>query len=195
MIVEVDIRYLIECRLSIHQYVILKLAYEGKLKLLERYVIASSTLNDLPKDLTHLYDEGYLSNPPNVSAIISTIKVSDKFARIFHSQLDSFEEFYGAFPVRVLRPDGNFDYLRMDRKRCKLLYDNTVGADVTKHQLLMRCLKLEIDDRTNKGQLGFMKRMPMWLSSEEWKRFADSDLGGQLSIRDEIRIPYGTNIE
>lgn len=195
MVIEVDIRYLIECRISVHQYVILKLAYEKKLKLLEKYIISSGMLDDLPRDLTYLHDNDYLKNPPNVNAIINSISVSDKFARTFQSQIDSFEEFYGAFPVRVLRPDGQHDYLRVDHKRSKLLYDNIVGADIAKHQMLMRCLKLEVEDRTKRGQLAFMKRMPMWLSSEAWKTYADSESSDLESTRDELRIGYGQTIE
>ncbi len=195
MIIEVDIKYLTECRISVHQYVILKLAYEKQLKLLERYVIASGQLNRLMEDLTHLYDSEFLENPPNSDAIINTIRVSNKFAEVFQSDTDSFEKFYEAFPVRVLRPDGNYDYLRVDHKRSKLLYNNIVGGDVTRHQLIMRCLKLEVDDRTRRGQLAFMKRMPMWLSSEAWKVYAETDSGNQGSTRDELKIGYGQNFE
>jgi hypothetical protein len=195
MIIEVDIKYLSECKISVHQYVILKLAYEKKLKLLERYLISSGTLEFLMRDLTYLHFNDYLDNPPDANAILNTIRVSDKYARVFQSNIDSFEEFYGAFPVRVLRPDGNYDYLRVDHKRSKLLYNNIVGSDASKHQLLMSCLKLEIEDRTRRSQLSFMKRMPMWLSSEAWKVYADSDLGGQNSTRDEFKIAYGQNFE
>jgi hypothetical protein len=195
MAIEIDIRYLIECRISVQQYVILTLAYKKELKLLERYLIGSGTLNNLPKDLTYLYENKFVENPPDVNAIISTIRVSDKFIRIFQSNSDSFETFFEAYPVRVLRPDGNYDYLRVDRKRSKLLYNNIVGSDASKHQLLMKCLKLEVEDRTKKGQLGFMRRMPMWLTSEAWKTYADSGLGDQTSTRDEFKVGYGQNIE
>jgi len=195
MTIEVDIKYLSECRISVHQYVILRLAYEKKLKLLERYLMASGTLELLMRDLTYLYDNDYLDNPPDANAILNTIRVSNKFTRVFQSNVDSFEEFYGAFPVRVLRPDGNYDYLRVDHKRSKLLYNNTVGSDASKHQLIMRCLKLEVDDRTRRSQLAFMKRMPMWLSSEAWKVYADSDLGGLGATRDEFKVGYGQNFE
>lgn len=195
MTIEVDIKYLSECKISVHQYVILKLAYEKKLKLLERYLIASGTLEFLMRDLEYLHFNDYLISPPDANAILNTIRVSDKFTRVFQSNVDSFEEFYGAFPVRVLRPDGNYDYLRVDHKRSKLLYNNTVGVDASKHQTLMKCLKLEVEDRTRRNQLSFMKRMPMWLSSEAWKVYADSDSGGQNSTRDEFKIAYGQNFE
>jgi hypothetical protein len=195
MIIEVDIKYLTECRISVHQYVILKLAYEGKLKLLERYLIASGTLQELPKDLAYLHANEFVKNPPDLTAILNTIRVSEKFTRVFQSQIDSFEEFYNAFPVRVLRPDGSYDYLRVDHKRSKLLYDNTVGTDASKHLLLMKCLKLEVADKTRKGKLSFMKRMPMWLSSEEWRVYADQDLGDLVSTTGELRVGYGQNME
>lgn len=195
MIIEVDLRYLSECRISIHQYVILKLAYEGNLKLLEKYLKSSSTLNNLVDDLTHLYDNQFLENPPNVNAILSTIIVSEKFPRLFLSSSDSFDEFYEAYPVRVLRPDGNYDYLRVDHKRSKLLYRNIVGSDLNKHQMLLKCLKMEVDDRTRRGQLGFIKRMPMWLASEAWKVYAGDNLGVNASTPDENLKGYGTDIE
>lgn len=195
MIIEVDIRYLSECRISVHQYVILKLAYEGNLKLLEKYLRASSTWATIVDDLNHLYDTDFIQSPPNVNAILTSIKVTDKFIRLFQSEVDSFEEFYQLYPVRVLRPDGNYDYLRVDHKRSKLLYRNIVGSDLTKHQMLIKCLKLEIDDRSRKGQLAFMKRMPMWLSSESWKVYADGVSGNASSTPDDNLTGYGTDIE
>lgn len=195
MIIEVDLRYLSECRISVHQYVILKLVYEGNLKALEKYLRASSTLNNLPEDLNHLYENEFIQSPPNENAILTSIVISDKFIRLFQSSADSFEELYNAFPVRVLRPDGSYDYLRVDHKRSKLLYRNIVGNDVSKHQLLVNCLKLEVEDRTRRGQLSFMKRMPMWLSSEAWKVYADEDSGNPVSTPGEILKVYGTDIE
>jgi hypothetical protein len=195
MIIEVDLRYLSECRISVHQYVILKLVYEGNLKLLEKYLRASSTINNLREDLNHLYENEFVQSPPNENAILTSIVVSDKFIRLFQSSADSFEELYNAFPVRVLRPDGSYDYLRVDHKRSKLLYRNIVGSDVSKHQLLVNCLKLEVEDRSRRGQLPFMKRMPMWLSSEAWKVYADEDSGNPVSTPGEILKVYGTDIE
>jgi hypothetical protein len=95
----------------------------------------------------------------------------------------------------VLRPDGNYDYLRVDHKRSKLLYRNIVGSDLTKHQMLIKCLKMEIEDRSRRGQLAFMKRMPMWLSSESWKVYADDGSGNQVSTPDDNLKGYGTDIE
>lgn len=195
MIIEVDIRYITECRISVHQYVILKLAYEGELKLLERYLKASSTIQHIVEDLNHLYDLDFIQSPPNVSAILTSIVVTDKFVKLFLSKEDSFEEFYNAYPVRVLRPDGNYDYLRVDHKRSKLLYRNIVGTDLTKQQLLLKCLKAEVEDRSRRGQLTFMKRMPMWLSSESWKTYAEGISGNTLSTTDENLNRYGTDIE
>lgn len=195
MSIEVDLRYLSECRISIHQYVILKLAYEGNLKLLEKYLRASSTLGTIVDDLDHLYETDFIESPPNVNAILTSIVVSDKYSRLFLTKNDAFEEFYQLFPVRVLRPDGTNDYLRVDHKRSKLLYRNIVGSDLSKHQMLISCLKREIDDRTKRGQLSFMKRMPMWLISESWKVYADSDAGNQNSTHRDNRIGYGQTIE
>lgn len=195
MIIEVDIRYLSECKISVHQYVILKLAYEGNLKLLEKYLKASSTWKNIIEDLEHLYESDFVQSPPNANAILTSIKVTDKFIRLFQSEVDSFEEFYQLYPVRVLRPDGNYDYLRVDHKRSKLLYRNIVGSDLAKHQMLIKCLKLEIDDRSRRGQLAFMKRMPMWLSSESWKVYADADSGNRVSTPDDNLTGYGTDIE
>lgn len=196
MIIEVNLRYLTECRISVHQYVILKLAYEGDLKLLENYLVASSTIKSLPDDLNYLYDIQFLENPPNVNAILTTINVSDKFTTIFqNSKADLFKEFYEAYPTRVLRPDGNYDYLRVDHKRSKLLYRNIVGSDLNKHKMLLKCLKLEVEDRSRRGQLSFMKRMPAWLTSESWKVYADAGIDDQVSTHGVISTAYGTDIE
>lgn len=195
MIFEIDMGYLKENNITAHQYVIAKLATDGELKILKSYVTMTSSFEELPRDLKNLYNQGFLVENPTDEATFSNIKVSDKFIKTHSFTDDPFEEFFNTFPIKVLRPDGNYDYLRVDRERSKKLYHNIIHMNLSKHNFIIRCLKEEIRDKTLKSQLSFMKRMPTWLTSESWKVYADRIEEDSVSTKEGKIVGYGQDIE
>lgn len=197
MILEIDTKFLLEHKISAHQYLLLKYALNSDYNAMKNYLNASNKYNDLIEDMVAMYNAGFISTPPNDKATFRSVVPSERFIKLMSFTGDPFDEFYNAFPVKVLRPDGEYDYLRIDRIRCRKLYHNIVRVNKTMHDHIMSCLKLEVQDRSQKGKMSFMKRMPTWLSSEAWKVYEDKLTASISSVDTSIqgRTGYGTDIE
>lgn len=197
MILEIETQFLLDNKITAHQYTIAKLISENKVPLLKRYITYSTTLNDLPKDLSQLKTAGFLSSTFNSGNYINleTIEISPKFTKASTFTSDPFDEFYALYPIKTLRPDGTYDYLRVDQARCRKLYHNIVRVKPSVHKHIVECLKSEVEDRTNRGQLTYMKRMPAWLTSESWKAYEDHIEDDMSPTLGEKRKAYGTTIE
>lgn len=195
MLYEIDLNYLMKNQITAHEFIILKLLNDGELKRLRGYLQNSHSYERLEEDCTIMYNKGFLVEPPPDPLALSRLKVSKAFRSTLAFVDDPFDEFYDAFPVKVLRPDGNYDYLRVDHKRSKKIYHNIIRMNNAKHQFILDCLKAEVKDKESKGQMSFFKRMPTWLTSESWKAYADLARVEQDSTQDENNAGYGTEVE
>jgi len=197
MILEIDINFLLDNKITAHQYTIAKLISDNKVIMLKKYIAYTNTLNDLPKDLSQLKVAGFLPSTFNSGNFINldTIEISPKFIKASTFSTDPFDEFYAAFPIKALRPDGMYDYLRVDQNKCRKLYHNIVRTKPTVHEHIVRCLRSEVEERSLKGQMAYMKRMPAWLTSESWKAYEDHIETDVDTTQEEKRKAYGTSIE
>ena len=126
MILEIDTSYLIKNNITAHQYAIAKLAREDRLPELKKYLHVTNMGLRLRDDLTSLYEAGFISSPPGSVISLNTIDISAKFSQSHTFTHDPFEELYDAYPTKALRPDGTYDYLRVDQKRCRKIYYNII---------------------------------------------------------------------
>jgi len=194
MILEIDTYYLVSNNITAHQYVIAKLAHLKEHTVLKQYIMSTDSLNDLPADL-RILRKANLVSPASSEYATFDITVTDKFIRDHTFSNDPFEEIYNIYPVKTIRPNGNIDYLRVDHKRSKKIYHNIVRKNRLKHDYILKCLTTEIKDRTSKGGMSFMKRLPSWLTSEAWKEYADM-VNDHIATHSETKTKgYGTDIE
>jgi len=105
---------------------------------------------------------------------------------------DLFEELLLEYPGKVVRPDGTNDYLKTDLTKCRKLYIQLIKKDEVLHKQIMDCLKLEVRERNRTNKMGYMKRLPKWLLSEEWKTW-QQQLGE--SDVETIDLGYGLKLE
>jgi hypothetical protein len=195
MILEIDTSYLIKNKITAHQYTIAKLVRDDRIPELKKYLIVTQSNDTLRRDLDALFNQGFLLSPPGSVISLNTIQVTTKFSQSHSFTNDPFEELYDAFPTKVLRPDGSYDYLRVDHKRCRKIYYNIIRESPTLHDFILRCLNAEVTDRKIKGQMPFMKRMPTWLTSEGWKAYADIAEHSDDSTLEGKEEGYGQSIE
>lgn len=197
MILEIDTNFLLDNKITAHQFIIAKLISENKVLLLKKYISYSNTLNDLHRDLGQLNTAGFLSSSFSSGSFINleTIATSPKFIKSSTFTSDPFDEFYAIYPIKALRPDGMYDYLRVDQNKCRKLYHNIVRTNPLLHDHIMKCLRSEIEERSLKGQMTYMKRMPAWLTSESWKAYEDHVDDNESPTLGEKRKTYGNNIE
>jgi len=195
MILEIDTSYLIKNKITAHQYTIAKLVREDRVPELKKYLVITRTDTSIRKDLELLFKAGFISASPGNNISLNAIDITPKFSQSHTFSKDPFEELYDAYPTKVLRPDGSYDYLRVDRKRCRTIYYNIIRESPTLHEFILRCLKVEVEDKKSKGKLSFMKRMPTWLTSESWKTYADLAEDSDDTTLEEKEPGYGQTIE
>jgi len=195
MLVEFNVQTLLDNNLTADQFLICVLIYEKKIKLLEKYFAKKEEsykielISSLQKldFITNLNIEGKYD--------FNNFIVGTSFAKAM-SKGDYFDDLMKTFPVSVMRPDGSKDYLRTDLPRCRKKYASITHGTKMIHDHILKCLQYEVDLRNKEGRLGFMKRLPNWLASEEWKsyeqRMLDDSLSGETK---EVGEKYGTRLE
>jgi hypothetical protein len=169
MIFEIDTKFLLANNITAHQYLLVKMASDGDYDGMKNYLHHSDTYIHLHSDMRKLFNAGLITRAPRDTDTFRDLKASDKFIKALSYTGDPFDEFYNIYPTKALRPDGSYDYLRVDRNRCRKMYHNIVRKNKILHDHIMECLRFEIDEKTATGSMGFFKRMHTWLSSESWK--------------------------
>ena len=196
MNVEIDTTLLLKNHINANQFMLAYLLFKQEYTILEN-LIQEIDKKTLILDIKYLEDNRFIHNlnlklDINSDIDFSSIIVRNKFSSLFKADVDLFEEFLSIYPVKVQRPDGFFDYLRTDIKRCKRRYNQIVAGKLTKHERLIEALKYELKTRELEGSMMYMKRLPKWLSSEDWKIYEER-------MNDKSNIignpTYGTTIE
>lgn len=168
MVVDVDVDKLTKLGMSADIFISLYLIYKKQYYMVKRYNAKIPTLTD--EVLNELVNKKLIHNA-NKSGEFDPEKiiVRERFVETAIKKSCFFDELLEHFPVKVTRPDGNVDYLRSDLVKCKNLYSRITKGDWEIHNDILKYLDDEIRIRTETNQLKFMKKLPKWLDSEEWK--------------------------
>lgn len=186
MILELDTSLLETLNISINQLVFISLVlnenqnkHQDILKLLSR--VKEEEIEELIQ--RNIIIKTYLNNGVSY-------KLSDNIINSIKQKQDSmFDEFYEAFPVYVVRPDGTKGFLRANVNKCRKEYNRIIGKSRSMHEHIMKCLQYELDDKTRTGKLGYMKTMWKWLTQHEWECYEE-----QLQVNNQEEYSYGTDI-
>lgn len=194
MTVEVNIDYLIKNKITANEFLVLQMIIEKQDNRLNKFqkVVGDEVYANI---LSSLKDMGFIDTiviTSNDKEIVYEHKVTETALRTFKGK-GYFEEFYAAFPVSVIRPDGKRESLRTDKKRCNTKY-NRIAKRKDVHEHIIKCLEFEISERKRTNSLMYMKKMPNWLSSETWKEYEE-----KMKVSELIDIPleeeaYGTKL-
>jgi len=168
MLLQVDVELLIKNKITIDQFLIATLIYEKNYEVLSKYLELYSS-EDMKIIFHRLIGLGLIHNNISLDQIeLDKIIITPFLSRIL-AQGDFFDELVQHFPVSVIRPNnGGKDYLRTDLNRCRKLYSRITGNKSAVHDHILTCLRYEVQKRYEEGSLGYMKRIPKWLASEEW---------------------------
>jgi hypothetical protein len=192
MLLEVSTETLNKLKLTAHQFLIIKMLHDQRLDELREYLKCIKSDGTLGYDLSILYDRGFLNYDASNPEDFNIIKVSPLYSKLI-SEGTFFEELFDIFPRKIVRPNGTIDYLRTDRSTCNRLYTFYTLNNRSKHDHILKCLKLEIETRQKEGSLCYMKRMPSWLLSKEWESYADR-IADSSGVQIESN-KYGTDAE
>jgi len=164
MEISMNIEYLLKNKITANEFLILQMLLENQETRLAAYkkVVGNSHYFAC---LISLINMNFLEVTGN------GLEITTECMRTFKGK-GFFEEFYIAYPVSVVRPDGKRESLRTDRTRCATKY-NRLAKRKDVHEHIMKCLNFEVEERTQSGSLMYMKKMPNWLSSEAWKEYEE----------------------
>lgn len=202
MLLQVDVDSLIKNHLTIDQFLVASMIYEKNYVLLEHYLDLYSS-NELKVLFIGLIKAGLIDNIGDIVEPpydFQKFTVRSSFIKIL-AQGDFFDELVQVYPASITRPDGTKDYLRTDLNRCRKLYSKITGDKYIIHLNILDCLKYEVSLRRKESNLSYMKRLPNWLRSEEWKSYEqrmkdeayDSDLF-EINTGKEVELGYGNNL-
>jgi hypothetical protein len=196
MLLQVDVESLIKNRITSDYFLVTQMLYEKQYDLLTQYLDLYSR-EELDSLFLGLVRTGMVDNrnfPEQYDYNKLTVRPS--FIKVL-AQGDFFDELVQTFPASVVRTDGTKDYLRTDINRCRKLYSIITKNKYPIHSHILECLQYEVATRRMNGSLGYMKRIPKWLSSEEWKVYEqmmkDTDISQVNNKTNDLG--YGNNLE
>lgn len=194
MLIELDIDTLNKYNVTAHQFLIALLVYEKKFELLTKYLEMTNSFETLQDDLGSLVEANLISHKQG-EYNLGEIFVRPVFVNII-TEGNFFEELLSVFPNKVIRPDGTYDLLKTDLVKSRQTYDRITLGRKVRHNHIMKCLKYELEQRKLTNTLQYMKRLPKWLSSEQWKLYEERMDDDSFSVRaQEDKDGYGHEIE
>lgn len=138
-------------------------------------------------EIQSLIDQGLLSFTTNDDNKIYS--PTDKLKAFVKKPDNLFDDFYNAFPVYVIRPDGTKGFLRSNINKCRKEYNRIIGKSVAMHEHLLKCLNYDVMNKTMTGKLGYMKTMWKWLTQHEWESLEEEMQYNQQEVNS-----YGTEL-
>jgi len=183
-----DNKFLIENNISPNQMLVLTYIKDNKRKELRQL---SKKLMEDP----FIYDFGRLTTRKLVEGELYTTSVLTEEGKALIEGKNQFAELLEMFPVSVIRKDGTKDYLRTDKTRAEKVYKRITRGRKDIHEHILTCLSFELKERRNNNNMMWMKKIPNWLSSNEWEnwnqRMKDEEITDIFGEEDD----YGTGVE
>lgn len=193
MIVETDINQLIYNKLSANQFIFCYLIYTKAYDTLNTYLSAHG-FDNFEAEIEQLIAVGLISRFDYASRLnIKGYTLTEKCLEILNtSNIDMFDEFLSEFPNKVIRSEGNVDFLKSNVAKCRTKYKSITKGKRHIHEHILNCLRFELDIKQSTNSMKFMKKLPNWLESEEWKAYEEEIKNGN---KIEKNLGYGTKLE
>lgn len=193
-LVQVDVKELIKRKITADELTVVQLLLNKDTDTLKKY-LNLYTITEKEILFNKLAKSGLVIsiNPPN--EYDPFLMELQPYASIALAQGDFFDEFLNTFPTSTIRPDGIRDYLRTDVNRCKKVYTRITNGKESVHRNIMDCLRCELESRKRFNKMPYMKKLPNWLSSEEWKTWEQQLKDTNPFTERKEDIGYGCKLE
>lgn len=165
MILELDTALFDIGDISINQLVFLTLCLNENQRINQDIHEFLSRISE--SEIQSLIDQGLITSITDDNN--KTYCPTQKLLNSLKTDKTMFDEFYEAYPVYVTRPDGTKGFLRANIAKCRKEYNRVIGKSRAMHEHLLSCLKLELDNKTISGKIGYMKTMWKWITQKEWE--------------------------
>lgn len=188
----INIKQLKEYNLTPNQYVLIYLAYNKRYSEFNKLFELLES-NEFNHGLNKAEEEGFVKVGQNLP---EDLEIRNKFLFMIGKEgndEENFDELVNEYPVKVIRPDGTKDYLRTDLSRCRKNYKKYVTSK-RKHDRIMKALRYEKKVREKEGSWKYMKKLPKWLVSEEWRVFEER-MSDEKAEANDKNLGYGQQLK
>lgn len=169
--ININFNKLFSSKLSIESYFLLYIIYLSDKSILEKYVDKCSIINNSATKqlILNLYIE-YIDIEQDIT--FNMFKITDKGSKLFEdSKLDHtkfFNELKEVYPKKT--PQGR--KLHTDQENCRKKYKALVDSE-DKHNLIIKCLKLYINDLKSIGKQEIIQGMPAWINQKNYEAYLE----------------------
>jgi hypothetical protein len=201
MVINVDTDLLFENHLEIDEFLIAYLIVKKRQDLIEKYLDTFNLSNTkyLYYILKKLEVLGMIEDKNKEGEYdLSKITVKPLLRKLVNSKnkfYENFEELLLVYPTSVVRRDGTIDFLKVDLPKCEKLYEDILKSGKFEHEHIIQALKWEIAFKESSGKMQYMKRLPKWLASEEWRSYEGILKSMPPTVAKEDGELYGTKLE
>lgn len=176
MLIEINVLQLIDNKISFEEYFLLFCIKYSHKDVLINYVKNITPFED--KIFEKLQEQGFLNYALNDSGeiLFSSLKLGNRAVTLFPLINQTFEECFAELKQTYPKKYGD-RILHLDNARCidnykKAIVTNGV-VNIEKHNLIMKCIKLEVEKRTKTGQMKFMQALPTYLHQKNWEPYIE----------------------
>lgn len=128
-------------------------------------------------EISYLVTQGLITSIERGNLI--TYQETDKLISFIKPDKSYFDQFYEMYPIYAIRPDGDKVYLRVNKNKCRNLYNLYVSKSFDEAEHINNCLAKELEKKTKTGKLGYMKTMWRWLQDHQWEEIEEEILNEQ----------------
>lgn len=177
---------LIKHDITPNEFVLLKCVAESDKKLLTLYMDQFGKYQLV--HILKLVKQEFLTIPAGQyeDYLFTDLQSTDKFKKLFKNNLciqeenDIFtsylNELYNTYPKVI-----NGRRLIVEKDTCKKLYKSIINSkvdiiDVELHNVILKCIKYEIEERTKSGNLAYIWQLPRYLRHKNWEVYMEDVL-------------------
>lgn len=176
MLIEINMSLLIANKLTLDEYFLLFCIKNSHKDVLLDYIRSTKPFST--EMFEELQEKAFLVYALDKEGLIlfSSLKLGDKAVALFPKIDQTFEVCFAELKQTYPKKFGE-RVLHLDNARCIELYKKNIVVNgvvnVDKHNLIIKCIKLEVDKRTRTGQMQYMQALPTYLHQKNWEPYID----------------------
>lgn len=176
---KIDVERMIDLKLTIEGILILDCLYTHNKDLLVTYITSISKIPQ--KVFDGLVADGWLTSTDTYIFTLEGIKLTDKYQveYIREAQMEEipFKDAFDALRIKYPKKTSDGRRLHSDLARCKTLYRKAITVrgrvSAKKHEMILDCLQLELNDRKKTHKSDYLQGLPAWLYQKNWEIYED----------------------
>lgn len=178
MILVIDLEYISKNKLTLEDYLVCYCVFYKDVASLKLYV--SNTLSLVGKDnVNKLVDLGYLvkvKETPTFDDLYATEKCQELLGLTASDSI--FNELLKVYPKKL--PNGR--RLHIPEIANKERYLKAIKKNLNLHNLILKCVELEVSERTANGSINYMPMLSTYINQQRWTEYMDEVINNKKYI-------------